>query len=73
MQAIRSSSAPSPNRRWWRLLLLVPLVGTLWVPWYNHVDPSFIGLPFFYWYLLLWVPISALLSAFVYFQTRDLD
>ena len=42
----------------WSLLLL-PFIGLLWVPFYNRELPSFFGFPFFYWYQLLWVPITA--------------
>jgi hypothetical protein len=62
-----------PKRRsasWLWLLLLIPYVGLLWVPFYNHVEPRLFGFPFFYWYQLLWVPISALLTWIVY---RGLD
>ena len=56
---------------WWYLLLLVQFVFLLWVPSYNSVEPSWIGVPFFYWYQLLWVFISAILTAIVYFATND--
>jgi hypothetical protein len=63
-----------PTRRsggsWLWLLLLIPYVGLLWVPFYNHVEPRLFGFPFFYWYQLMWVPISALLTWLVY---RGLD
>lgn len=59
-------------RLWWRLLLVVPVIATLWVPWYARTRPVLFGLPFFYWYLMAWVPASALCSAVVYFKTRDL-
>ncbi len=49
-----------------RLLLLIPFVGLLWVPFYNFHDPALFGFPFFYWYQLLWVPISSLLTYLVY-------
>jgi hypothetical protein len=55
---------------WLWLLLLFPYVGLLWVPFYNHVEPRLFGFPFFYWYQLMWVPISALLTWLVY---RGLD
>jgi hypothetical protein len=55
---------------WLWLLLLIPYIGLLWVPFYNHVEPKLFGFPFFYWYQLLWVPISALLTWIVY---RGLD
>jgi Protein of unknown function (DUF3311) len=49
-----------------RLLLLVPFVGLLWVPFYNFMEPTLFGFPFFYWYQLAWVPISSLLIWLVY-------
>jgi hypothetical protein len=41
------------------LLLLVPFVGLLWVPFYNFLEPALFDFPFFYWYQLAWVPVSA--------------
>ena len=52
------------------LLLLIPLIGTLIPPIYNSEDPTLIGIPFFYWYLLLWVPISVLCTLLFYRATR---
>ena len=48
------------------VLLLVPFVGLLWVPFYNFQEPSLFGFPFFYWYQLAWVPISSVLIWLVY-------
>jgi Protein of unknown function (DUF3311) len=60
----------NPKRRssgsWLWLLLLIPYIGLLWVPFYNHVEPRLFGFPFFYWYQLVWVPISAVLTWIVY-------
>jgi Protein of unknown function (DUF3311) len=39
---------------WWNLLLLVPFVATLLPQIYNRMDPSAFGMPFFYWYQLVW-------------------
>ena len=52
------------------ILLAASLVGTLWVPFYNHLTPAFGGFPFFYWYQLMWVPIVAILSAAAYLLSR---
>jgi hypothetical protein len=52
------------------VLLAASLVGTLWVPFYNHTSPALGGFPFFYWYQLLWVPIVAILSAAAYLLSR---
>ena len=41
-------------------------------PWiYNTNDPEFIGVPFFYWYQMAWVPISVLITVFVYRATTE--
>ncbi|KIF68051.1 membrane protein [Streptomyces sp. AcH 505] len=46
--------------------LLAPFVAMLWVGSYAKVDPAFIGIPFFYWYQLLWVFISTALTMTAY-------
>ena len=57
-------------RRWY-VLLVLPFIGTLIPPLYNHARPALFGMPFFYWYQLLWVVIAALLTAIVYWVTED--
>ena len=42
------------------LILLLPCVVALWVPLYNFEPPAFFGIPFFYWFQLLMIPLSAL-------------
>jgi hypothetical protein len=34
-------------------------------------EPAWIGMPFFYWYQLLWVIVGAALTAIVYFATDE--
>jgi Protein of unknown function (DUF3311) len=64
------SSLPSSRRpQRWYWLLLVPCVAVLLVPSYNRIEPSLYGVPFFYWYQLLWVPLSALVTGIVYAKT----
>jgi hypothetical protein len=65
---------PSKKRgrwSWWYLLLLIQFVAVLWPPFYNKAEPNWIGLPFFYWYQLLWIIIGAVLTAIVYFATEE--
>lgn len=70
---------PEPNtrrplrRRWHpiHLLLLVPFVGTLWVPFYDRLEPTWGGVPYFYAYQFVWIAIGAALTAIVYFVTRE--
>ena len=42
-----------------QLLLLVPFVGLLWMPFYNFSEPRIWGFPFFYWYMFAWVPVTS--------------
>ena len=49
----------SPARRFARLLLLLPCIGLLWVPFYDRPGPALLGFPFFYWYQLAWVPVTS--------------
>ena len=53
-----------------RLLLLAPFVAMMWVSSYNSLTPTFAGIPFFYWYQLLWVIIGAALTGIVYLVER---
>ncbi|MEV6398267.1 DUF3311 domain-containing protein [Streptomyces sp. NPDC051907] len=48
------------------LCLVAPFVAMLWVSSYAKVDPKFIGIPFFYWYQMLWVVISTVLTMVAY-------
>ncbi|HXM06118.1 MAG TPA: DUF3311 domain-containing protein [Candidatus Acidoferrum sp.] len=59
--------------RAWYLLLLLPFVGTLLPFIYNRASPSLFGLPFFYWYQLLWVVVTSLLLGVVAFVFRRRD
>jgi hypothetical protein len=54
---------------WWYLLLLLQFVPALWVPFYNSVEPTFAGMPFFYWFQLALVLVSAAVTAVVYAAT----
>ncbi len=42
------------RRRWYRALLLAPVLAGIYPPLYNRATPALAGLPFFYWYLLGW-------------------
>ncbi|HQT66294.1 MAG TPA: DUF3311 domain-containing protein [Acetobacteraceae bacterium] len=46
--------------------MIIPFVATLWVPFFNMRDPELFGFPFFYWYQLMCVPLSALIIFIVY-------
>lgn len=57
----------SKRRSWLLILLLIPFIVMLYPPFYNDLQPTFIGIPFFYWFQLLWVIITAIIMAIVYF------
>ncbi|MEY9844046.1 DUF3311 domain-containing protein [Streptacidiphilus sp. MAP5-3] len=56
----------TPVRVTCAVLLVAPFVALLWVSSYSRLTPAFIGIPFFYWYQLLWVILSALLTGVAY-------
>lgn len=64
MPGITKTTSRSSSWTYW--LLLLPFLGVLWVPSYNSVDPVLFSMPFFYWYQLLWIFISAGLTAIAY-------
>jgi hypothetical protein len=54
----------------WYWLFLIPGVFTL-LPWiYNKSSPELFGMPFFYWYQMLWVPLTVVLTVLVYVKTK---
>ena len=56
---------------WPRLLFLIPLIAILWLPFYNRLDPTLAGIPFFYWYQLALILVCAVLVLIVYvIETR---
>ncbi|MFH0520815.1 DUF3311 domain-containing protein [Streptomyces sp. M41] len=48
------------------LCLGAPFVAMLWVGSYAKADPELAGIPFFYWYQMLWVLLSTLLTMVAY-------
>ncbi|KAF0651394.1 membrane protein [Streptomyces fradiae ATCC 10745 = DSM 40063] len=48
------------------LCLLAPFAAMLWVGSYARVEPALAGIPFFYWYQMLWVVVSTALTMIAY-------
>jgi hypothetical protein len=44
------------------VLLVIPCVALALVPTYSHETPRLWGWPFFYWYQVLWVLITPVLT-----------
>ena len=55
------------------VLLIAPFVIYLAVPSYARVKPRLAGFPFFYWWQLLWVILTAVLIGIAYLLTRRGD
>ncbi len=67
--SIENVQTPVKTRRrrsWLLIFLLVPFVALLYPPFYNFQNPTFIGMPFMYWYSLLWIIITAIITAVLY-------
>jgi hypothetical protein len=65
-----TETEPPAGSRWWYLLLVLPYVALLWVPFYARQTPELWGFPFFYWYQFAWVPLTALVTWIVYRKVR---
>ncbi len=66
----RSGPVVTPARVAAAVCVIAPFVATLWVGSYNRKSPDIGGMPFFYWYQLLWVIITAVLMAAAYFLIK---
>ncbi|MEU2426012.1 DUF3311 domain-containing protein [Streptomyces sp. NPDC007851] len=63
---VRQQPVVTPVRVAIAVCLVAPFVAMLWVGSYARTDPTFIGIPFFYWYQMLWVLISTALTMTAY-------
>ena len=66
-----ASPSDRPRRHRIRVLLVLPYLGLLFPAVYARNTPVLWGLPFFYWYQLLWVLLASAIIALVYQRTRD--
>ena len=55
------------------ILIAIAIVMPLLIPLYAFAEPSLWGIPFFYWYQLLWVFIASGLLAIAYLIMRKED
>jgi Protein of unknown function (DUF3311) len=67
MREDRTSATRRSNL--WKLLLFLPFVALLWVPFYNSIEPALWGIPFVYWYQFLWVFLTSALIIWVHRRT----
>ncbi|MDQ0755674.1 DUF3311 domain-containing protein [Arthrobacter sp. B3I4] len=55
------------------ILLLVAIVVPLFVPAYSFDEPRLAGIPFFYWYQMAWIPVTAALVGISYWLVTKED
>ncbi|MGO4807917.1 DUF3311 domain-containing protein [Arthrobacter sp. 2MCAF15] len=48
------------------ILLAIAIVVPLLVPTYSFDEPRLAGMPFFYWYQMMWIPITSALVGVSY-------
>ena len=69
-EAVETAARRRMNFSPWNLLLLIPLVATLFPTFYNKTGPELGGWPFFYWYQMVAIPGSVIITLIVYRATR---
>jgi hypothetical protein len=69
---VTAQKAPliTPARVIAAVCVIVPFIAVLWVPIYNRDTPELAGFPFYFWWQLLWVAITAALMGLAYFVVR---
>ena len=55
---------------WSYWLLIFVCVVTFAVPFYNRIEPTLFGFPFFYWFQLGWIFVSMIVTGFAYYVTE---
>jgi hypothetical protein len=52
------------------LCIVAPFIALLWVSSFAKLGPQLWGIPFFYWYQMLWVLLAGGLTAIAYVLLR---
>ena len=55
------------------ILLAIAIVIPLYVPAYSFDEPRLAGMPFFYWYQMMWIPITSALVGISYWLISKED
>ena len=74
-EGMDNKGSPNGHNGWhWSYWLLIAVCAILfYVPFYNRVEPTLFGFPFFYWFQLGWIFVSMIVTAFAYFVTEPND
>lgn len=58
--------------KYWNWLLIVPAIALAFPAFYAKATPEFFGFPFFYWYQIVWILLTGVLTAIVYFVAGEM-
>jgi hypothetical protein len=62
-----AAAGPSKLKRTvWYVILFVPFFTVIWVPLFNRIEPSFYGIPFFYWFQFALIIVAAIVTGLAY-------
>jgi hypothetical protein len=50
----------------WILIFLALFAVALAVPFYNRIEPTLFGVPFFYWFQFVWIIVAAIVTGVAY-------
>jgi uncharacterized membrane protein YhdT len=67
---VKKPRSKQGKRAAWNWLLVIPAIALAFPAVYAHPTPELFGFPFFYWYQIAWILLSALLTAIVYLATE---
>ncbi len=56
----------------WNWLLIVPVIALAFPAFYSKATPELFGFPFFYWYQVVWILLTGVLTAIVYFAAGEM-
>lgn len=59
-------NSSSTGKKGWLWLLLLPFIGVGWPGLYASMKPEVLGFPEFYWYPILWIVLTGLITWIVY-------
>jgi hypothetical protein len=63
--SLRASPSAAARALVYGMFLLIVVV-TLWVPFYNRIEPTWHGIPFFYWFQMCWIVVTAVATVLAY-------
>ena len=71
----KPSDAGPPRRKFHPvyLFLVVPYLAWIWPPFYNRLTPEVFGIPFFYWWQIFGIFLTAACIVPVYYYQEGRD